>query len=171
VPQELFLFAGTVRDNIAKPRPEASDEAVLEAARLAGAHEFIVDLPDGYGTDIGEGGARLSAGIRQRLAIARALIGDPPVLLLDEPSSNLDRQAEEALAETLAGLAHDHTVIVVTHSRALLARARHILGLEKGRIAFAGPARELLPRLAAVRRAGSAEAAPAGLRPVAGSGS
>jgi ATP-binding cassette subfamily C protein LapB len=168
VPQELFLFTGTVRDNIAKARPEASDEEVLTAARLAGAHEFIIDLADGYGSDIGEAGTRLSAGIRQRLAIARALLGDPPVLLLDEPSNNLDRQAEEALAETLATLARDHTVLVVTHSRALLSRARDILGLDKGKIAFAGPARELLPRLVGARRSEAARTDAAGLLPVAG---
>lgn len=147
VPQDLFLFAGSVRDNISKADPEASDEKIIAASRLAGLHEHIIDMPEGYATEIGEAGQRLSGGMRQRLAIARALIGDPPVLLLDEPSASLDRRAEEALRDTLAGLARDRNVIVVTHSPILLPGCRNIVALEKGRIAMAGPSAEILPRL------------------------
>ena len=147
VPQELFLFAGSVRENIAKADPEATDEAVVAAARLAGVHEHIVDLPDGYATEIGEAGRRLSGGLRQRLAIARALMGEPAALLLDEPSASLDREAEEALRDTLVALALKHNVIVVSHSPILLPACDNVLALDQGRIALAGPAKEILPRL------------------------
>ncbi len=147
VPQECVLFAGTIRDNIAQGMDDASDEDILRAARLAGVHQYIVDLAAGYGTEIGEAGSRLSAGQRQRIALARALIGDPPVLLLDEPSASLDRQAEEELARNLAALAADHTILVVTHSPALLAACRNAVVLDNARIAMAGPTGEVLARL------------------------
>ena len=147
VPQESVLFAGTVRDNVAHRRPDSDDEEVVRASTAAGVHHFIIDLPDGYATDIGEAGRRLSGGQRQRISIARALIGDPPVLLLDEPSSNLDRQAEQELRETITKLGRERTVIVVTHSPILLAACDNLVALDKGKIALAGPAKEILPRL------------------------
>ncbi len=162
VPQECILFAGTIRDNIAQGMRDAGDEDVLRAARLAGVHQYIVDLPAGYGTEIGEAGSRLSAGQRQRIALARALIGDPPVLLLDEPSASLDRQAEEELARNLVALAADHTVIVVTHSPALLSICRNAVVLDHGKILTAGPTGEVLARLFPR----PADAAPPGPRPV-----
>ena len=151
VPQECVLFNASIRDNIAYGQPGCSDEAILEAAKVAGVHQYIVDLPDGYGTSIGEAGSRLSAGQRQRIAIARALIGDPPVLLLDEPSASLDRQAEEDLRATLAELAKTRTVVVVTHSPVLLPICRDVVVLDKGAAAAAGPAAETLQRLFGVR--------------------
>mgnify|MGYP006421454497 CR=1 FL=1 len=167
VPQDLFLFAGTVRDNIAKADPEASDEKIVAAARLAGLHEHVIDMPQGYATEIGEAGQRLSGGMRQRLAIARALIGDPPVLLLDEPSASLDRRAEEALRDTLTGLGRDRNVIVVTHSPILLPACANIVALEKGRIAMAGPTVEILPRLfGSPPERGGAESGEGGQAPV-----
>jgi ABC-type bacteriocin/lantibiotic exporter with double-glycine peptidase domain len=147
VPQECVLFAGTIRDNIAQGMDRATDEDILRAARLAGVHNYIVDLPDGYGTEIGEAGSRLSAGQRQRIALARALIGDPPVLLLDEPSASLDRQAEESLREVLITLARDHTLLIVTHSPVLLPACRNLVLLDQAKIAMAGPTAEMLPRL------------------------
>ena len=147
VPQECVLFNGTVRDNIAYGAPGIGDEALLAAAKAAGLHQVVVDLPDGYATQIGEAGSRMSAGQRQRIAIARALVGDPPVLMLDEPSAALDRQAEEDLRNTLMALAATRTVVVVTHSPVLLPACRDVVVLEKGRLAAAGPASELLPRL------------------------
>lgn len=146
-PQEAFLFAGSIRDNIAKGRPEATDREIMAAAEAAGLHQPVIDLPDGYATEIGEAGMRLSGGLRQRIVIARALIGRPPILLLDEPSANLDRQAEEALAKTLSTLARDHTIIVVSHSPVLLSACDNVLALDRGKVVMAGPADEVLLRL------------------------
>ena len=171
VPQETVLFAGTIRDNIAYGQPGASDEQLIKAAEAAGVHRFIIDLPDGYGTEIGEAGQRLSGGQRQRIAIARALVSNPPVLLMDEPSGHLDRQAEEELRTTLKELAKEHTVILVTHSPMLLQGCDNLIALDRGKIALAGPAKDILPRLfgggqrPATPAAGAA--APAGAQPPA----
>ena len=147
VPQESVLFAGTVRDNIASRLPRATDEQIVKAATEAGVHHFIIDLPDGYATEIGEAGSRLSGGQRQRIAVARALVGDPPVVLLDEPSSSLDRHAEHELKATLIEIAKTRTVIMVSHSPTLLSACDFLYALDRGKLALAGPAREILPRL------------------------
>ena len=165
VPQDMFLFAGSIRDNIAKGKPDATDEEVLRAARLAGLHAHVIDYPDGYATDIGEAGRVMPGGVRQRLTIARALMGDPPVLLMDEPSSNLDREGEADLCRTLTELAKDHTVIAVTHSPAILAASYQVVVMQKGRAVRAGRPQDLLPQLGiqtAARRRG--EAPPMGPR-------
>jgi len=166
VPQECVLFNATIRDNIAYGAPGCDDEAILTAARTAGVHHYIVDLPDGYATPIGEAGSRLSAGQRQRIAIARALIGAPPVLLLDEPSASLDRQAEEDLSTTLAELGRTRTVVIVTHSPVLLPICRDVVVLDKGTVSAAGPAAETLNRLFGPRPA----PAPAGVHISVGGG-
>ena len=147
VPQETVLFAGTVRDNIVHRFPDADDEQIIAAATAAGVHHFIIDLPDGYATDIGEAGRRLSGGQRQRIAVARALLGNPAVLLLDEPSASLDRQAEQELRKTLVEIGKTRTVIIVTHSPILLAACDDLVALDKGKVALAGPSREILPKL------------------------
>jgi ABC-type bacteriocin/lantibiotic exporter with double-glycine peptidase domain len=147
VPQETFLFRGSVRDNIAWGRPDATDEAIMNAAKASGAHFFVVDLPDGYATDIGEAGARLSVGERRAIAISRALVGDSPVLLLDEPTAGLDRPAEEQLRNLLAHLARTRNVIVVTHSPIVLSACNNVIALERGKVVLAGPSHEVLPRL------------------------
>lgn len=147
VPQETVLFAGTVRDNIVHRFPDASDDQIVEAATAAGVHHFIIDLPDGYASDIGEAGRRLSGGQRQRIAVARALLGDPAVLLLDEPSASLDRQAEQELRKTLVEIGKTRTVVIVTHSPILLAACDDLVALDKGKVALAGPSREILPKL------------------------
>lgn len=147
VPQETVLFAGTVRDNIVHRHPDASDDDIIDAATAAGVHHFIIDLPDGYASDIGEAGQRLSGGQRQRIAIARALLGDPAVLLLDEPSASLDRQAEQELRKTLVDIGKTRTVVIVTHSPILLAACDDLVALDKGKVALAGPSRDILPKL------------------------
>ena len=156
VPQEIFLFNGSIRENIAKANPEASDDDVVRAAKMAGVHPFLIDLPDGYSTDIGEAGRLLPGGLRQRLAIARAFLADPPILVMDEPSSNLDREGEAELVRLLQTLARDHTVIVITHSQNLLQSAGQILVLQKGKVVKAGPPQEVLADL--TRKAGATPA-------------
>lgn len=168
VPQESILFAGSVRDNIAHRMPDAEDDEIVKAATAAGVHHFIIDMPDGYGTDIGEAGRSLSGGQRQRIAIARALIGDPPVVLMDEPTSSLDRQAEHDVRDTLIEIGKERTVIIVTHSPSLLASCDDLVALDKGRVALAGPAHEILPRLfggAVPVTNGGKDKKPAGKRP------
>ncbi|MGC2854048.1 peptidase domain-containing ABC transporter [Novispirillum sp. DQ9] len=147
VPQECVLFDGTIRDNIAQGMPGATDADILRAAEQAGVHAFVVDLPDGYATKVGEAGALMSGGMRQRIAIARALVGDPPVLLMDEPSGSLDRVAEQQLRDALVTLAKERTVVVVSHSPVLLQGCRTILVLDRGRIAVGGPAADVLRHL------------------------
>ncbi len=147
VPQDTVLLSASIRENIAKGWEGIGDDDVLRAARAAGAHDFIVDLPEGYGAQVGEGGGRLSGGQRQRIAIARALVGQPAILLLDEPSASLDRQAEEDLRDTLIDLAREHTVVVVTHSAILLPACHNIMVLDQGRIVMGGPTAQMLPRL------------------------
>ncbi len=147
LPQECVLFAGSIRDNIAIGNPDASDEAVIEAAQRALVHQFIIDQPDGYATAIGEAGGRLSGGLRQRIALARTFLGAPPVMLLDEPTSDLDNDAERDLAHMLREMARTSTVVAVTHSPALLGVCDSVLVLDGGKVAMAGPAREVLQRL------------------------
>ncbi|WP_019643622.1 peptidase domain-containing ABC transporter [Novispirillum itersonii] len=144
VPQDCVLFSGSIRDNLTRAHPGISDADILEASTLAGAHQYIVNLPDGYATDVGEMGSLLSGGIRQRLAIARALMGKPSVLILDEPSGSLDRQAEEHLRDVLVRLSQDRTVIVVTHSPTLLSACRSIIVMDQGKIAVSGPSADVM---------------------------
>ncbi|MAL74800.1 MAG: type I secretion system ATPase, partial [Rhodospirillaceae bacterium] len=154
MPQEVVMFSGTVRENILMGGPDAQDEDIVTAAKRAGAHEAIAQLPQGYESEIGESGGRLSGGQRRRISAARTMISDPPVLLLDEPSGDLDGEAEQALARSLRQLAADHTILVATHSPSLLAVADTILVLDRGRVALAGPARSVLEQL---RKGGAAE--------------
>lgn len=172
VPQETVLFAATVRDNIAFGHPDADDPAIIAAAEAAGLHGFVVDMPDGYATAIGEGGGRLSAGLRQRIAIARALLCRPPVLLLDEPSSHLDRSGERELVALLDRYARQATVVVVTHSVLLLQACRTITLIDAGRVALTGKGEQVLQRLRTPAPPASRErpsAAPAPV-PIAGAG-
>ncbi len=173
VPQEYVLFAGSIRDNIAHRRPDAADEEIIRASVLAGVHAVIVNLPDGYATDVGEAGRRLSAGQRQRIAIARALLGDPPVLLLDEPTTGLDAESTLDLRTTLTKLAADRTVVIATHSPQLFPICRTIVEMERGRLLYALPPEQALPlilglgrpaakKAAATAQAGAPRGAPSG---------
>ncbi len=134
VPQEAILFAATVRENIALGAPGATREEIERAARLAHAHEFIVALPAGYDTVIGERGATLSNGQRQRIAIARAAVRRKPILILDEPTAGLDRENARAVSEALLRLSAGSTTLVITHDPALAALADRVVCLEGGRL-------------------------------------
>jgi len=138
VSQHVFLFPGTVADNIRYGRPEASDADVVEAARLADAHGFIEALPDGYDTVVGEEGQKLSGGQRQRLSIARALLKDAPVLVLDEATSAVDNETEAAIQRSLARLAGSRTTLVIAHRLSTITHADEIVVLADGRLAERG---------------------------------
>ncbi len=150
MPQDVELFGGTVRDNIARLNPEASDETVVEAAQLANAHELILRLPNGYSTDIGANGAFLSAGQRQRVGLARAFYGTPRFLVLDEPDSNLDDAGQAALIRALQ-FARNYTMttVVISHRRAILQYVDKILYLNDGVVEAFGPAKEIVAKLSA----------------------
>ena len=144
VPQESYLFAGTVRDSIAYARPDASDAEVEAAARATGAHEMIIRLPGGYGHEVSERGRNLSAGQRQLIALARAQLADPAILLLDEATAALDLAAEAAVNHAISELTAARTTIVVAHRLTTAARADRIVVLDQGRIAEAGTHEDLL---------------------------
>ncbi len=152
VTQETILFNDTVRANIAFGREDVSQERVEAAARAAFAHEFIMELPEGYDTVIGEGGARLSGGQRQRLAIARALFKDPPILILDEATSQLDTEAERLVQRALENLMQGRTTLVIAHRLATVRRADEIVVMEAGAIVERGTHEELMRAAGAYAR-------------------
>jgi subfamily B ATP-binding cassette protein HlyB/CyaB len=144
--QDNFLFSGTIRETIAAAKPDASFEEIVYAARLAGAEEFIEHLPRGYETFIQEGSANLSGGQRQRLAIARALIGNPRILILDEATSALDAESEAIVNANLLSIAKGRTLVIISHRLSVLVQADTVLVLERGRVYDAGTHDELLER-------------------------
>jgi ATP-binding cassette subfamily B protein len=145
--QESVLLATSVRDNIACAAPGASDEEVVEAARLAGAHQFVMALPEGYDTVLGERGATLSGGQRQRLAIARAAVRRAPVVVLDEALTGLDESTAAEVAEALERLTAGRTTMTITHDLQAAARADRVVRLEHGVVAADGPPETVLPTL------------------------
>lgn len=144
VSQDVFLFSGTVRENIAYGNPAATDEEVERAARLAEAHDFIAALPAGYETLVGERGQKLSGGQRQRLSIARAIVRDPAILVLDEATSAVDNETEAAIQRSLAAVSRGRTTLVIAHRLSTVRHAHRIHVLEAGRVAEAGRHEELL---------------------------
>ncbi len=146
VPQETILFGGSVKENILYGRPGADDGEVVAAAKAANAHEFILDLANGYDTEVGERGAKLSGGQRQRIAIARALLKDPRILILDEATSSLDTESEALVQEALERLMKGRTTLVIAHRLSTIRDAERILVLSDGRIVEEGAHGELLAR-------------------------
>ena len=145
LPQEAELFAGTVAENIARFDPEAADGGIVAAGRAAGAHELILRLPQGYDTILGDGGAGLSAGQRQRVGLARALYGDPFLVVLDEPNANLDTEGEHALTRAILGVRERGGIcVVIAHRPSALAAVDHVLVLSEGRVQAFGPKDEVL---------------------------
>jgi ATP-binding cassette subfamily B protein len=146
VPQEGFLFAGTVRDNIAFGKPDATDDDIIGAAKTVGAHDFITQLEDGYATNLQERGTRLSNGQRQLVALARALLADPRILILDEATSAVDIGTEQKIERALRLLLAGRTAFIIAHRLSTIRGADLIVVLEHGQIIEQGTHDELLAR-------------------------
>ena len=163
VSQDVFLFHGTVRENIVYGRPGASDEEIVRAARVAEADEFIRALPDGYDTIVGERGQKLSGGQRQRISIARAVLKDPPILVLDEATSSVDNETEAAIQRSFERISVGRTTIVIAHRLSTIRHADRIYVLERGAVAEEGTHEELVAMgglYAALWRVQTGEAVP-----------
>jgi ATP-binding cassette subfamily C protein LapB len=139
VMQESWLFSGTVRENIAAGAEQPTDEAILDAAKKAGVHDFLGDHPQGYDLTISERGEGLSGGQKQAIAIARALVADPAILILDEPTSMMDMSAEARFVKRLKAIAADKTLIIITHRTALLELVDRVVVLDQGKVVADGP--------------------------------
>lgn len=146
VPQDVILFAGTVRENIAFGKPDASDEAIMEAARQANAYDFIMAFPEGFDTQVGDRGIQLSGGQKQRIAIARAILKNPTILILDEATSALDSESEKVVQEALETLMKGRTSIVIAHRLSTIRNADKILVIQNGEIVEEGTHPELIAR-------------------------
>ncbi len=144
--QDTFLFNTTVRDNLRYGKPDASDEEMIAAAQAAYAHEFIQQLPDGYDTEVGERGVKLSGGQKQRLALARAILADPRILILDEATSSVDAEAEYLIQQALEEVLKGRTSLVIAHRLSTIRSAHKIIALEEGRIREIGDHQELLAK-------------------------
>lgn len=146
VQQDVYLFAGSIIENIRYGRPDATDEEVYEAAKKANAHEFIMNLPEGYSTDIGQRGIKLSGGQKQRLSIARVFLKNPPILIFDEATSALDNESEKVVQESLETLAANRTTFVIAHRLSTIRNAKRILVLTEDGIAESGTHKELMQK-------------------------
>jgi PrtD family type I secretion system ABC transporter len=153
LPQDIELFTGTVAENIARMAENPDDAAVIQAAKLAEVHDYILTLPDGYQTHVGENGAALSAGQRQRVALARCFYGNPKLIVLDEPNSNLDTEGEAALVQAMLNArARAITTVIVAHRPALLHHVDQIAVLKGGEVVLQGPTKEVMEKLASGNR-------------------
>ena len=146
VQQDIHLFADTVLENIRYGKPGATDEEVVEAAKQADAHEFIMALPNGYNTDIGQRGLKISGGQKQRLSIARVFLKNPPILIFDEATSALDNESERIVQESLEKLAKDRTTLVIAHRLSTIHNAKRILVLTQTGISEEGSHSELMEK-------------------------
>jgi len=142
--QTPFLFSGTIAENIAYAKPEASREEIILAAKAANAHDFVTNLPEGYDTIVGEGGTGLSGGERQRISIARAILLNPKILILDEATSSVDTETERQIQKALETLVQGRTTIAIAHRLSTLYNADRIIALDHGRIAEMGTPQELI---------------------------
>lgn len=147
LPQSPKLIQGTIKENLTLHFPDASDDALLHAAKVSGAYDFISLLPEGFDTEVGEGGSAFSAGQQKRLAIAQVLISQPPIILMDEPTSDIDKPTEQSLLMTFKEMAKTHTVILVTHSTDILQAADGIVLMDKAQVVGAGSGEKMRPQL------------------------
>jgi ATP-binding cassette subfamily B protein len=142
--QEPFLFPGTISENIAYAKPDASRVQIMRAAKAANAHEFILRFPDGYDTQVGERGVRLSGGERQRISIARAILHDPRILILDEATASVDTETEKQIQEAIQRLIKNRTTFAIAHRLSTLRNADRLLVIEKGKLTEMGTHDELM---------------------------
>jgi ATP-binding cassette, subfamily C, bacterial LapB len=147
--QDVFLLSGTIRENLALRNPDAGDEEVLRAAKLAGVHDFVGQLPNGYDIRLADRGEGLSGGQKQAIAMARALVGAPPVVLLDEPTASMDTNSENALISRLEQELKGRTLVLITHRASLLKLVDRVIILDRGKVVGQGPRDDVL-RAAAV---------------------
>ena len=138
VPQHPFIFYGSIWDNIKLARPDASNKDIINAMEIAHVHEFVNNLEDGWNTIVGDGGLDLSGGQKQRIAIARAVLGDPDILIFDEATSALDNISERAIQESMEKLMKSHTVIIIAHRLSTVKNVDRIMVLEQGKVAEEG---------------------------------
>ena len=169
VPQQPALFTGDVRYNIAYGKLDASDEEIIAAARAAHAHDFISELPEGYGSHLGEQGVRLSGGQRQRIALARAILNDPKILLLDEATSALDTESEHQVQLALQELMHNRTTVIIAHRLSTILHADTIAVMDQGQLVATGSHKQLLRECALYARLASLQFREEPLSPVASS--
>ena len=146
VQQDVYLFCGTVKDNIAYGKPGAPMEEIMEAARQANIHDFIMSLPDGYDTFVGERGTRLSGGQKQRISIARVFLKNPPILILDEATSALDNESERHIQQSLEKLSKNRTTITIAHRLSTIRNADEIIVINNEGIAERGNHKELMEK-------------------------
>jgi ATP-binding cassette subfamily B protein len=156
--QEPFLFFGTIAENIAYGKPDATREEIIASARAAHAHEFILRLPQGYDSMVGERGQGLSGGERQRISIARALLIDPPILIMDEATSSVDSETEKEIQKALDNLVQGRTTIAIAHRLSTLHRADRLVVLDRGVVVEEGSHDELMAREGAYHRLYEAQA-------------
>ena len=150
--QNVYLFHDTIRNNICFGKPDATQEEMIEAAKKACCHDFIMELPDGYDTVIGEGGASLSGGEKQRISIARAIMKDAPIIILDEATANVDPESEQELTAAIEALTKEKTILMIAHRLKTVRHADNILVIDKGRIAQSGTHEQLMEQGGIYRR-------------------
>ena len=144
VQQDVYIFAGTIRENIAYGKKDAAEEEIMEAAKQANIHDFVMSLPEGYDTYVGERGTRLSGGQKQRIAIARVFLKNPPILILDEATSALDNESEKHIQEALDRLSQGRTTVVIAHRLSTIRGARKIIVIDEGGVREQGDHQELM---------------------------